>query len=198
MIKVGITGNIGSGKSLICSIFEKLGISVFQADKIAGELYYEPEVRNKLEERLGYGFYDENGSLIRAKLSERIFSDQEALRFVEDLIHPLVRQGFTKWAEAFNSEPYVLYEAAIMIETGHYQLLDKLIYVTAGEQLRIDRILKRDSFTPEEIRNRMNKQWPDEKKIPLADFVINNNEEVLLIPQVLDIHQKLTYLHKRM
>jgi dephospho-CoA kinase len=198
MIKVGITGNIGSGKSFICSIFEKLGISVFQADKIAGELYYESEVRSKLEGKLGNGFYDENGSLIRANLSKRIFSDQEALRFVEELIHPLVRQRFIKWTESFSNDPYVLYEAAIMIETGHCKFMDKLIYVAADEQLRFDRICKRDTLSPEEIRKRMGNQWPDEEKIPLADFVINNNQEILLIPQVLSIHQLLINAHKRM
>lgn len=191
MIRVGITGNMGSGKSLVCSIFEKLGISVFQADKVAAALYNKAEVRIKLERQFGNGFFDEKGMLNKVKLAEKIFSDQEALRFVEELIHPLVRQSFSEWTEALSNNPYVLYEAAILIETGHYKLMDKLIYVAANEQLRFERIRERDSFSPNEIRNRMSKQWPDEQKIHLADFVINNNQELLLIPQVLDIHQNL-------
>lgn len=194
MIKAGITGNIGSGKSLICSVFQKLGVSVFQADLAARELYHESEVRKTIEYELGAEFYDLQGNLNRQKLSDRIFSDEKALRLIETLIHPLVRERFVAWHQTHINEPYVLYEAAILFESGHYNLLDKLIYVAADEHVRINRVADRDNIPIEEIRKRMNKQWHDDQKIPLADFVINNNGKTLIIPQVIEIHQKLISL----
>ncbi len=194
MIRAGITGNIGSGKSLICTVFQKLGVSVFQADLAAHELYHESEVRKTIEYELGAGFYDVQGHLIRKNLSDRIFSDVKALKFIETLIHPIVRQRFNDWCQSHQNDPYVLYEAAILFETGNYKLFDKLIYVAADEQIRLKRVADRDNLPVEEIRKRMNKQWHDDQKIPLADFVIFNSGESMIIPQVIEIHQKLISL----
>lgn len=187
--KVGLTGNIGSGKSLIARIFETLGIPVFYADKEGKNILDSPEVIKKVSQLFGNKII--KGSMIdRQALAGIVFSDTSKLEQLNGIIHPAVRNKFDVWAGEQNA-PYVIYEAAILHESGHYQNMDKIIVVTAGEQLRIRRVMNRDDIDEASVRQRMANQWPEEKKIRLADFIIDNNESRLLIPQVLDIHRKL-------
>jgi dephospho-CoA kinase len=191
MTKAGLTGSIGSGKTLVAEIFRTLGIPVFQADQEARNLYRWPEVKEQLALIIGKGIFDDEGEVDRKKMAEMIFTNKDMLGQVNELIHPLVRKRFQLYAERHAGDPYVIYEAAILIESGYYQEMDQLIVVYAPEALRIERVKKRDGVTEEEIRKRIRNQAPDEEKMERADWVIYNDESRLVIPQVLKIDQLL-------
>jgi dephospho-CoA kinase len=191
MRKVGITGNIGSGKTLSCLVFKKLGIPVFEADVQAKLLYAEPDIKQKMCSRFGDEIYFENGQLNRQLIAKKLFADSEAMSFVNGLIHPVVRNRFSEWCEQFQEKPFVLYEAAILFETGYHKQLDDTILVTAPEALRIKRVMERDQVDRSAIRNRMKFQWAEEKKIPLATYILKNDEEHLIIPQALAIYRAM-------
>ena len=188
---VGITGGIGSGKSLVCSIFRVIGVPVFEADQIAKDLYHtNAELKEKLILMFGREIYSNGNSLNRKLLSSIIFSDSESLRKVNNLIHPLVREVFMNWIQRQNG-CYVLHEAAILFESGHYKALDKIILVTAPADIRIKRVMERDGIPREDVLARMAHQWEEEKKIHLADFIIRNDGKEMVIPQVMEVHWKL-------
>lgn len=189
--QVGITGGIGSGKSLTCAIFKILGVPVFEADKAAGKLYNEDKkLKEKLISYFGTGLYDNSGKLIRPKLASIIFNDTEALRLVNELVHPLVREVYEKWNRNQNAR-YVLYEAAIMYESGYYRLMDANILVTAPVEVRIQRVIERDRVTREQVVARMRNQRVDQEDCSWADFIIRNDGSDFLITQVLDTDQKI-------
>lgn len=189
---VGITGGIGSGKSLICSVFRILGVPVFEADKAAGEITGQnPAVKKELSAYFGSGIYNaEDGSLNRRKLASLIFNNRESLSFVNRLVHPLVKESFDRWVMEQKSA-YILQEAAIMFESGFYRFMDLNILITAPIELRIRRVLERDHTTREQIIERMKNQWNDEEKSRLADFVIINDEVHPVMDQILDIDMKI-------
>ncbi|MBS4058543.1 MAG: dephospho-CoA kinase [Bacteroidales bacterium] len=191
MLKVGITGNLGSGKSLVCSIFSALSVPVFNADSEAKALYHDPHIKNEVISYFGKDVFCSTGDLNATILADKIFKDEQAMEFISGLIHPAVRDRFSQWCLQHNQAPYVLYEAAIMIESGHYRMLDKLILVTAPLSLRIQRVMARDHATEASVCSRVDKQMPEADKIPFADFMVNNDGETLLIPQVLSIHKAL-------
>ncbi len=191
MKRVGITGNIGSGKTLVCQVFKSLGIPVFEADEQARSFFYTEEIRDKLIQRFGPDIFITAQELNRPLLAKKLFNNQANLEYVNQLIHPRVRQAFMQWADAQTQSPYVLYEAAILFETGFYKQLDLNIFVTAGMEQRLKRVMQRDGVDEEAVKSRMKHQWPDESKIPMADFVINNDGNDLLTPQVLHIHQRI-------
>jgi dephospho-CoA kinase len=193
MLKVGLTGNIGSGKSLIAKIFKTLGVPVFSADAEGKKVLDAPEVVSKIKSLFGQDVITEN-KVNKEALAGMVFSNKSKLRSLNNIIHPEVRKKFDHWASRQNRFPYVIYEAAILLESGHYRYMDKIILVTAEENLRIERVMKRDKITAEMVRKRMNNQWAESKKLGLADFVINNNETTPLIPQILEIHKTLTAL----
>jgi dephospho-CoA kinase len=190
-IKIGLTGGIGSGKSLVCSIFRVLNIPVFEADQEA-KLIMDTDlgVIDQLTGVFGPGIYMPTGRLNRSKLAEIIFHNKELLARVNEIVHPAVRKKFSLWSSQ-QKAPYVLQEAAILFESGGYTLMDINILVLAPPELRIGRVMKRDRLTKEEITTRMKNQWPDNKKIALANFVIKNDGTEFLIPQILDIHNKI-------
>lgn len=188
MIRVGITGGIGSGKTTVCEVFKMLGVPVFFADLEARNLQdHDPEIKKELIGLFGNEIYLPQGTLNRMKLSGVIFNDKQALKKVNAIIHPRVRKRLTTWANQYQDQPYVLYEAAILFESGSYKECDLNIIVVADKQLRLTRVIKRDGLKEYDILSRMNNQLPDEQKIPLADFVIYNDQQRLIIPQVLDI-----------
>lgn len=191
MIRVGITGNIGSGKTLSSMVFNKLGIPVFEADQQAKALYMEQEVKAKMSVRFGDQIYFSNGQLNKKKLADILFSDPNAVSFVNNLIHPAVRQKFSSWVDQQTNCPYILYEAAILFETGYYKQLDYNILVVAPAEIRIKRVMERDHVGLDAVKKRMQYQWSDEQKTELSDFIIKNDNENLLIPQVLTIHRNL-------
>lgn len=184
---------MGSGKSLVCSIFKKLGIPVFEADQQTKLLYTENDIRLKIQKQFGKSVYHADGKLNKTKLAQLIFNDPFAMQFIRDLMYPRLHKRFDDWArDQQNSQcPYVLYEAALIFENDFQSYFDFTILVTAPEALRVERIKERDKLTDSEIRQRMDHQWPETKKLELADFVIRNDGETMLIPQVLEVHRKL-------
>ncbi|MCF8370638.1 MAG: dephospho-CoA kinase [Bacteroidales bacterium] len=192
MIKVGITGGIGSGKSLVCEIFKCLGVPVFNSDMESKNLLSTNEgVKKGLIHSFGAQIYSSNGEIDKAVFASIIFSDEDNLRLANSIIHPAVASRFHDWCEEQERSKYVLKEAAILFESGAYKQLDLVIAILAHEAIRIERIKKRDNSSEIEIRKRIDKQWPDEKINSMADFVIQNSGNKLLIPQVLEIHKKL-------
>lgn len=191
MKRVGITGNIGSGKTLVCQLFTSMGIPVFEADEQARTFFYTDPVREKLIQRFGPDIFIRQQELNRPLLAKKLFNDEANLTFVNQLIHPRVREAFAQWADAQSQSPYVLYEAAILFETGFYNQLDRNILVTASMEKRLKRVMERDGVDEYAVKSRMKHQWPDGRKIPLADFVINNDGDELLTPQVLNIHERI-------
>ncbi len=190
MIKVGLTGGIGSGKTITSTVFEKLGVPVFYADEEAKKLLSKDrEVIRQLRDRFGDDIFDENG-INKASLASIIFNDRDALDDVNKIIHPKVRRDFASWAEQQISA-YVIMEAAILFESGGHKNMDKTILVYAPEQLRIQRVIKRDDVTEEEVRSRMRNQEKDEDKIEKADWVIYNDDTQMVLPQIIEIHNTI-------
>ena len=190
MLKAGITGGIGSGKTSACMIFETLGISVYYADVRAKQLMNtDPELKAALKGCFGKDIYREE-TLDRRMLAEIVFNDAAALEKVNSCVHPAVARDFEYWCTQQTS-PYVLEESAIIFERGLASRFEKVILVTAPESIRIERVCARDQVAPETVRQRMNNQWTEEKKMTLADFIIYNDHEHLMTPQVMEIHRQL-------
>jgi len=184
MLKIGITGGIGSGKSAVCELFRLHGIPVFNADTEAKKLNdTSPIIREKLTRLFGNDLY-ENNSLNRQKLASFIFSNADNLQKVNAIIHPEVAAHFEKWANEQKSTPFVIIEAAILFESGFDKFVNKTITVYASEKTRMERIAKRDNVSIAQIKTRMNSQMPEEEKIRQANFVIINDNRESLIAQV--------------
>jgi dephospho-CoA kinase len=191
MIKVAVTGGIGSGKSVVCKIFEKIGIPVFNADFEAKKLINTSRtIHDKLVSLFGAAIYQSNGDIHRKKMADLIFNDNFALQKVNEIVHPEVRKRFIEWGKEQNS-PYIIQEAAIIFESKQTQSFDKIITVTAPLELKIERVIKRDQVSKEEVYKRMQSQLPDEIKIAKSDFVIMNDEIEMIIPQIIEINNKL-------
>lgn len=179
-VKAGITGGIGSGKTYVCRILEKMGYPVYYSDTESKRLTAtNPVIREGLTDLLGEEVF-RGGELNKTFLATEIFRDDSIREQVNHLIHPVVRADFHKWAEHQKS-PVVFNEAAILIETGTYKTLDFTVLVTADKELRIHRTIERDGISREEVLARMSKQWEDEEKMKYADFVIYNDDRPLLI-----------------
>ncbi len=190
MIKVGLTGGIGSGKTLVSEIFFRLGIPVFNADfEAKAILDTDKEVIQQITNNFG-AIYTENG-IDREKLALIIFNDQVALKTINSIIHPKVREYFHSWIAKHANAKYVIEEAAILFESNAYKELDITINVHADELVRINRVIKRDKTTDESVKSRMNNQWSDKKRIELADFTIYNSGDKMVLPQVLEIHNQI-------
>lgn len=191
MIKVGITGGIGSGKSTACKVFAFLGIPVFEADIVAKQLMNtDPEIRSKLINLFGTSVYLPDRTIDRKHLAGIVFNNASLLARLSEIVHPEVHKSFENWCRIQQS-PYILHESAILFETGFYKLMDKSIAVIANEDQRIERVIKRDKITIELVKQRISNQLNDEEKIKLADFVIGNNDNELIIPQIVEIDKKI-------
>jgi dephospho-CoA kinase len=189
-ISVGITGGIGSGKSYICQTLEAMGYPVFYSDEQAKDIISNnPEAIAAITEIFGDEAYL-NGKLNKIYLAEKIFGDPSLREKMNAVVHPLVRQHFLVWASKTHS-PIVFNEAAILFETGAYKNFDFVILVFSPEDLRLKRVMRRDGVSKEEVKARINAQWPDDKKIPLASFTINNDEKEPLLPQIVEIINQL-------
>jgi dephospho-CoA kinase len=188
MLKVAVTGNIGSGKSTVTQVFQSLGIPVFHADAEAKRLYSDPEVQKQVRAFFGEGIYDKNGKLKKQELAEIIFNDPAALKKINSIIHPLTLEKYKLWLGKHNDYTYTIHESAILFENNLQSHFDKIINVSAPAQLRIKRVMERDSSSFDTISERIKNQMPDEKKNQLADFVIINDEQQFIIPQVMKIN----------
>ena len=190
MKRIGLTGNIGSGKTTVASCFEILGIAVFNADKQA-KLLMNKDVN--LKQSLIAEFGKEvflNNELNRKYLSKLAFNDDLVLKRLNALVHPVVQDAFEKWSIQ-QSGVYVIKEAAILFESNTYQSLDAIICISCPEEIRLKRILKRDDLSEKDVRQRMSHQWAEEKKISLSDYVITNDNSSLVMPQILSVHSAL-------
>lgn len=190
MLQVGITGGIGSGKTTVCRVFEALRVPVYYADAEAKKLYDTDLV---LKQQLIHAFGKEvypNGLFDRRVLREKVFKSDDQLALLNSLVHPIVLDHSKAWMNT-RKEPYVLKEAALLVESGSYRQLDRLMVVTSPLDLRMERVAARDGLQPAEIADRMNKQLPEDELLRHAHFIIYNDTEHLLIPQVWEIHQAL-------
>ncbi len=191
MVKVGITGGIGSGKSTACKVFSFLGIPVFEADIVAKQIMNtDPEIRAQLINLFGTSVYLPDRTINRKYLAGIVFNNPSLLAKLNQIVHPEVHKSFNEWCQNQHA-PYVLYEAAILFESGFYKTLDKTIAVVTNEDERIERVMKRDKTTKEMVKQRINNQLSDEEKIKLADFVISNNDNELIIPQIVELDKKI-------
>ncbi len=191
MKRIGLTGNIGTGKSTVAKVFEILHVPVYHADSKARYILESEEVKEQITLLFGKQVLNPLNLVDRKALAGIVFSDTDKLASLNNLIHPLVKEDFLKWCMHHQQEEYILHEAAILFESGFDRLFDGNILVTSPEQLCIRRVMDRDGFTEEMVLTRMQNQWTQEKKIKLADYVIVNDESAMIIPQVLAIHQAI-------
>ncbi|NRF40283.1 dephospho-CoA kinase [Pedobacter foliorum] len=191
MLKVGITGGIGSGKTTICRIFETLGIPVFYADTVAKEIMVNDAILIKgVKDAFGDESYLPGGILNNKHIAGIVFNNADELAKLNALVHPAVFRAFDNWVIKLpKNVPYILKEAALLFESGSYKMCDKNILVTAPLALKLARVTKRDGVTEDQVKARMDKQFIDEKKVEMADYLINNNETDSLITQVMNLHQ---------
>ena len=190
MLKIGLTGGIGSGKSVVAQIFEVLAIPVYYADQAAKHLMNsDVDLKNKIIQAFGAATYKE-GNLDNTYLGSIVFRDPEKLALLNSFVHPVTIRDAEKWMQKQRA-PYVVKEAAIIFEAGLEKNYDYIICVTAPESLRLQRVLERDHSTAEKVRQRMKLQMDDPEKISRSNFVINNDGTHAVLPQVLEIHRIL-------
>ncbi|QBN17949.1 dephospho-CoA kinase [Flavobacterium nackdongense] len=170
---IGLTGGIGSGKTTVAHHFEAAGIPVYIADDEARKLMQSPEIIAEIRHTFGNSVFDD-AVLNRQKLSQIVFNNPEQLQRLNAIIHPAVRNHFENWVSRQKEIPFVIYEAAILFESGNYKKCDLIIAVTAPVELRIQRVIERDKTTREQVLQRMQAQWNDEKRNSKSDFVIEN------------------------
>jgi len=194
MKTVGITGGMGSGKSIVATVFEHLRIPVYNSDERAKALYNSsPELKAFLLDWLGPEVYPQ-GIFEPGVLSKHLTQNPKDWTVINQVVHPLVAEDYTQWEEQQRTSgkaPYVLKESALLFELGLESTCDATLLVTAPEALRIHRVIKRSGLSDSEIRGRMAKQWPESKKRELADYIIDNSGSESLIHQVLKIHENL-------
>lgn len=196
MIKVGLTGGIGTGKTLVSRIFSELRIPVFYGDAEAKKAYANAAVLEKVRKSFGEEVF-KNGVVSYKKLAQIVFNDKAKLEALNSIIHPFLFSNFEKWMEEQKNAPYVIMEAAILYESSFHPMFDKVITVSAPEELCIERVVKRDGTSREEVLKRLRNQLPDNIKTTKADFVIINDGVAMLLPQVLDVHRKLLNLQPK-
>lgn len=193
MLKIGLTGGIGSGKSTIAKVFLSLGIPVYNADFESKRITNtNPEIKRNLEDFYGSEIFI-NNALNKKLLASIIFKDRLELKRVNELIHPFVLNDFENWCEAYQEKPYCIKEAAIIFESQTDKLLDKVICVSATEEIRIKRVMRRDNVDRDAVIARMQNQMSDEERIKRSDFVIENNFGPVL-DKILRIHKELIEL----
>ena len=192
MKKVAITGNIGSGKSWVCELFkQRLGIPVYNSDFAAKQMYFHPDVREKLVNRFGDSIYLSDTEIDRKYLADLVFHDETAQRDLEGILYPALFVDFEQWTAKQNA-PYVLFESALIFEKRLEKRFDAIVMVSASEATRLRRAMERDHCDEATIRARMAKQWPEEGKRLLADYVIwheNDDEDEALLKQIKRLHE---------
>ncbi len=193
--KLGITGGIGSGKTSVCKVFDVLGIPVFSADREAREIMEkEGVIRSKLNSITGKDLYI-SGSLNRIELAAIIFNDSAILEKVNSLVHPAVLDHFRKWTMD-QIAPYVIMEAAILFESGASEVVDRVATVIAPVEQRMERVIRRNKLSREQVERRIKNQMDDETRIELSDYIIYNSENDMIIPVILKIHDDiLTFIN---
>lgn len=191
MLKIGITGNIGSGKTTICRIFEHLGIDVYYSDVKAKQFYNNHAVKQKIEFIFGKDIFTPKQTVDFKKLADIVFNDAQKLASLNTVLHPLVIEDFLLWHQQRQNKNYVLLESAILFQCGFAHLFDKIIFVDAPLDILFQRCMQRDNANAEAIKSRIEKQQKNYEKQSTADFIICNNEKESLIEQVFRIHSVL-------
>ncbi|MCB9000477.1 MAG: dephospho-CoA kinase [Bacteroidales bacterium] len=192
MLKVGITGGIGSGKTYICKIIEQLGYPVYNADVRAKELTNSnSNIKSAVKSLFGKDIYV-NGELNRSAVAKLVFEDSTLLEKLNRIIHPEVQNDFETWANSNFDNSIVFKEAAILFESGMYKLMDANILVTAPLNIRIGRVMERDGVSKNDVLKRINNQFSDEEKLKLANYTIVNDGKVLVLPQIINVINELT------
>ena len=187
---VGLTGGIGSGKSTVASMFQKLGVPIYNSDVEAKNLMgRSKKIKKDIEALLGKESYLD-GEPNRGYIAQKVFKDKILLRDLNNIVHPAVRRHFKSWCKRQNTT-YVIQEAAIIFENGTQKRYDKIILVTAPRDIRIQRVVDRDGITAEQVMARMDNQWPDSEKEKFSDFIIENIDLEATEGEVLKIHHKL-------
>lgn len=190
--KIGITGGIGTGKTTICHIFETLGIPIYYADDAAKAIMVEDKILvTKLKSLFGKNAYTATGALNRKFIGNLVFKDNDLLEKLNAIVHPALETHYENWHTNQQNAPYTLKEAAILFEMGGHKRVDKVIVVAAPLDLRIERVMARDKVEKTAVLERIAKQMPEEEKLKLADFIIQNDGEHGLIEQVVKIHKQL-------
>ncbi len=188
---MGITGGIGSGKTLVCRVFDKIGIPVYDADSRARSLMnHDPGLVSEITDLLGQEAY-RDGSLDREYVAGKVFMNEDLLNRLNRIVHPAVRDDYLQWVKDRTEVPYVIEEAAILFESGAHRFMDLTVLVYAPEDLRIRRVMERDGVSEEEVRMRMRHQMNEEEKKKLADKMISNDGTEMLLPQIIRLHQHI-------
>lgn len=193
MLKIGLTGGIGSGKTTIARVFELLGVPVYYADAASKRLYHtDPDLMKAVKKNFGEDIYN-GDQLNKSKLASIVFSDPSKLELLNSLVHPPTIRDAAEWMKK-QKTPYAIKEAALLFESGSAAALDFIIGVRSPLALRIQRVMERDNTSRQEVLTRAARQIEEEIKMRLCDFIIENNEQVLVIPQVIKLHEKLLQL----
>lgn len=194
---IGLTGGIGSGKTLIAGIFQTLGIPVYSSDSRAKDLMKnDQQVRQEILKVFGEAAYDRDQNLNRQWIADQVFNNHDLLQRLNDIVHPAVFRDLASWAQEKpqTKAPYLLQESAILFEENLYRRMTANILVVAPEDIRIERVIHRDGRSRQAVEARMKNQWADDKKIPMADYIIYNDGERPLISQIMDIDQMIRTL----
>jgi dephospho-CoA kinase len=189
-MKLGITGGIGSGKTSVCRVFTVLGIPVFSADAEARTIMDSDKGVIRMINLIAGGDIYPNGLLDRSKLARLIFNNEELLKKVNHTVHPVVLEHFKQWEKAQDA-PYVIMEAAILFESGAASQVDRVLSVLAPLEERIDRVIKRNNLTREQVMIRIKNQTSDEEKIQRSHYVIDNSDNAMIIPAILKVHEEI-------
>jgi len=191
MLKIGITGGIGSGKTTVCKVFELLGVPVFYADDVAKSIMHtDPILKSGILDAFGQNSYAQSGELNRSYISSIVFNNKHELEKLNSLVHPAVFRAFDNWVLSQKGASYVIKEAALLYESDAYKMCDRSILVISPIETRISRVKARDGISAEDIQLRMDRQFSDEQKMKFADHILNNDERQLLIPQIIQLHQQ--------
>ncbi len=191
MLKIGLTGNIGSGKTVVSGVFTTLGIPVYYADAESKKFLDDPAVKNEVVRHFGYGILTNSQEINTRSLASIVFTDGQSLKLLNSVLHPRIMRDFRNWASLLSDKHYVIQEAAIIFESGLRAEFDYIIHVSCPKETAIDRVVKRDRVDGHSVLRRMQFQLDDDEKSEMSDFVIRNDGSELVIPQVLSIHQRL-------
>ena len=192
MLRIGLTGGIGSGKTSVSNILKNLGVPIFSSDEMGRKILNEdPKAKEEVEDAFGTDMYNSDGSLDRKRMANLVFNDPTSLVELNAIVHPKVNDAFEKWCTDHEKSPYIIKEAAILLETGAYHDLDKIVNVFAPRELRIERVMRRDKVSRDDVLKRMRFQYSEEERNELADFIVMNEKDTDLLPQVMEMHEIL-------
>ncbi len=195
MLKLGLTGGIGIGKSTVARVFESLGVPVYYADIQAKKLYNRQDIKSAVSRLFGEKVFDSRGELDKAALAAVVFADKTQLEKLNSLIHPKLEEDFRQWVKILPAEtPYIVKEAAILFEAGFDKNVDKVLSISAPEEERIQRVMKRDKVSRQQVLDRISKQWTDTEREKRADYVIFNGNDRMILNEILRIHKDLSGL----